>query len=554
MLMLSLTFFQVMPEFLDFLFPLGERVLAQDFYCSGFKQQTRLAGIADGLRIPERGWSGCNLQICYSLKSVERSPTQTDWPWSIRHCAAHHAFDVENVRSSWIIVKGDQLMETRVKSATISRGPPEFSSFGTVDSAFAAALATHLILCDWSVEGWRWYIDFLVDTFEELTQDTISANVDVPTSPLQNGDLFSLGPPTGTQATNQTQRSQMSSLPRQLRSHRQRTDTMGTITEKEPTYPQSLYTNPKSGKKQPLPPGKTMSNLQESKRTPIQYDMYGQQQFSFQDLQDIQDIEERACEAVLVLKLNQSVIRQLADFYRSIFDNKELPEVIIKNCRVAMVRFDRRVHGLEKDMNSQTLRIETLMRLIGDRKTLLYGLLDFQNTQASKTLALQSRKSTKNMEVMTTDMSEIARKTKTETVSMKIITLVTLFFLPGTFISVGRLFLFYLVSQYSQRPSQAQLYCSGVKSAGALSSMRPCSHLVENCPLTNDILSIQTLMSTDIVHWKDGRRDFQSGALQIYLAVSLPFMVVTIGVWKAFQWQEKRNERRHNEKTQASLA
>lgn len=42
---------------------------------------------------------------------------------------------------------------------------------------------------------------------------------------------------------------------------------------------------------------------------------------------------------------------------------------------------------------------------------------------------------------MTKDMNEIARKTKIETVSMKVITLVTLFFLPGTFISVGRTFL-----------------------------------------------------------------------------------------------------------------
>ena len=47
---------------------------------------------------------------------------------------------------------------------------------------------------------------------------------------------------------------------------------------------------------------------------------------------------------------------------------------------------------------------------------------------------------------MTNDMSEIARKTKTETVSMKIITLVTLFFLPGTFIAVSCSFLFHLVS------------------------------------------------------------------------------------------------------------
>lgn len=41
---------------------------------------------------------------------------------------------------------------------------------------------------------------------------------------------------------------------------------------------------------------------------------------------------------------------------------------------------------------------------------------------------------------MTEDMNDIARKTKIETVSMKVITLVTLFFLPGTFISVRHIF------------------------------------------------------------------------------------------------------------------
>lgn len=44
------------------------------------------------------------------------------------------------------------------------------------------------------------------------------------------------------------------------------------------------------------------------------------------------------------------------------------------------------------------------------------------------------------MSKMTEDMNDIARKTKIETVSMKVITLVTLFFLPGTFISVSRVF------------------------------------------------------------------------------------------------------------------
>jgi len=44
---------------------------------------------------------------------------------------------------------------------------------------------------------------------------------------------------------------------------------------------------------------------------------------------------------------------------------------------------------------------------------------------------------TRNMQKLTMEMNELAKKSTQETVSMRIITLVTLFFLPGTFISVG---------------------------------------------------------------------------------------------------------------------
>ena len=50
---------------------------------------------------------------------------------------------------------------------------------------------------------------------------------------------------------------------------------------------------------------------------------------------------------------------------------------------------------------------------------------------------------------MTHEMKHIARQTKTETVSMKIITVVTLFFLPGTFISVCLIVFFSPVSYES---------------------------------------------------------------------------------------------------------
>lgn len=48
---------------------------------------------------------------------------------------------------------------------------------------------------------------------------------------------------------------------------------------------------------------------------------------------------------------------------------------------------------------------------------------------------------TERMHEWTANMNELAQETKRETVSMRIITLVTLFFLPGTFISVSLVFL-----------------------------------------------------------------------------------------------------------------
>jgi hypothetical protein len=56
--------------------------------------------------------------------------------------------------------------------------------------------------------------------------------------------------------------------------------------------------------------------------------------------------------------------------------------------------------------------------------------------EASKRFAKQAAASTTNMEAMTEEMKSLAQKTKQETVSIHIITIVTLLFLPGTFISV----------------------------------------------------------------------------------------------------------------------
>ena len=61
-------------------------------------------------------------------------------------------------------------------------------------------------------------------------------------------------------------------------------------------------------------------------------------------------------------------------------------------------------------------------------------------------------------------------------------------------------------------------------------------------------------MSTDIVHWKSGQRDFQVEALTVYLYLSLPFMLLTFATWAIFQVNEKRKERRKKEQIDEDLS
>jgi len=65
------------------------------------------------------------------------------------------------------------------------------------------------------------------------------------------------------------------------------------------------------------------------------------------------------------------------------------------------------------------------------------GILQHRSSKASEFYAKESRESAARMETMTVKMQDLAMKTKQETVSMRVITTVTLFFLPATFIAVS---------------------------------------------------------------------------------------------------------------------
>lgn len=106
---------------------------------------------------------------------------------------------------------------------------------------------------------------------------------------------------------------------------------------------------------------------------------------------------------------------------------------------------------------------------------------------------------------------------KQEAVFMRIITLVTLFFLPGTFVSV----------RYQETLE--------VSTANNL---------------------LQTLMSTDIVQWQTPapgglERVVSMGAIKMFLVVTVPFMILTFATAYGFYIWSKRREQREMDRQAA---
>jgi len=157
MLVRILSYHQVMPAYLDFLSVFGQQSKPRDLRFSGFREQSVLSNPPRGLIIPAFGRSGCQIQLCYNLKSPSIVPSKSAMPkeWSIRQVAVHHQFDVVEGTALWIITKGDQLFKERIQDLTGKDGRPEDRAFGTPGESFRSSLAVHLLACHWSTGDWR---------------------------------------------------------------------------------------------------------------------------------------------------------------------------------------------------------------------------------------------------------------------------------------------------------------------------------------------------------------------------------------------------------------
>ncbi len=471
-----LTFFQVLPAFLDFLFAFGGKLYDVDFHFSGFREDTRIEKGLQRSRIHPIDRSGQDFQICYNLKTFERKEGLR-WPWSSRQAAIFHSFDVENGNASWIAIKAHDEVKTRLKEVANDRLSKDTDSFHDTSKMFANTLAGHLAVADWSAENWRWYLsdieEYLVPLRRRAIVDKVAryvTEVPVPTADTTGIPLNNLIPSRTT-------------LRRLTFRSSRTTTTQNAVASQQSTAP--------------LPVAVAVNvadEPQEPPNVPPEYDpkLQGEtsdeerkMKYQIQELQDAQALETRVNEAVLILNSNIHVLSEVEKYYEQLPNCPDLPEPLRKAMPAEITRFLKRLRSVRSEFEMHLHRIGTMSTLIRECKELLYGIVEYQAMQANHRFADQAQNSAKRMEGMTKQMQEMAIKTTLETVLMRIITVVTVFFLPATFVS--------------------------------------------------------TLMSTDVVKFQTWDSNITSGstsmgALKLFLCLSLSLMVATFAAGFGLLW------------------
>lgn len=460
MLQQVLSHYQVAPSIVDQLLSYGRRKNEQDFSSRLFYSNINNS---PAYKIPELARSGHNFNLGYTLRTIEDPHS-----WTMRQLSVYHSFDMSTGRAFWLIIKASPNIRERLQEVTRASTSVNDCASNDQQKLFAATLSSHLVMCKWSNENWRPYLQELESDVHSLTKPAVVYEPKPPTNMPFYYDSDTLN-------------SVANRIPRPVRKNSiQRASTFITRPFSRSSTSQTAH----------QPPANRQPTLDEQIMEDLTCEVHEEDadQFSILEMQRIQAIEEKLNSALLVLKGNQKALSQLRDFYQTISEHKFDSQTYRQDAE----QFSDQITNVLSDLEMQAWRLETLQKLLSDRKILFSAIIEHRTAEANKDLAKRAQKSQENMEKMTNQMSDIAEKTQQETVSMRIITLVTLFFLPGTFIS--------------------------------------------------------TLMSTSIIQFDsndsgDFQRLYSSEALALFFEISVPLMAATFIAWYAiYLWVKHRQK------------
>ncbi|RGP76419.1 hypothetical protein FLONG3_5304 [Fusarium longipes] len=347
------------------------------------------------LPLPGLNRSGREIRYSFVLRSVESSNSITTKPqsWSIRQLAVYHSFDVVSGQAFWVTCKGNSFNEELFKEALNDTR----NELDSVSQCFSYSLESLSMILDWCDSNWVFYINELLDN--------VKPQVDKARTPGIHDE------------------GRLSSDVR----HATGLSTSSTPSQKSPGCATVLLHDSNHRVSYENRAKKFEDRLKKLEGEDWVKKLQG---FSFDELEGLQQGLEKIQEALLVLKLNKQVIRQIREHYECIMNVYEIPilDVIRRECKISGLQLCQRAKSVEANLEARQVQLEALLLLVKESKEMYNRILQFKTLQINKLYAESTQLSALKME-------DIAFKTKRETSSMHIITFVTLIFLPGTFMA-----------------------------------------------------------------------------------------------------------------------
>ncbi|KAH8882455.1 hypothetical protein GQ53DRAFT_885530 [Thozetella sp. PMI_491] len=401
------SFHQVPPSFLEAVLSFGATLHPLDYGLAAFwNDDTLLARDAHLLPVPSLGRSGRQIRHSYLLRSVEKSDSVPNWTWGIRQLGVHHSFDVVTGRSVWLTIKGNDIMNERINETASTSPNLQVGSAQSFAEAFTATLDVHITVLDWCGENWRWYINDIEEKARAIILKAKCAKIDedpnfipenMKQSLLRRASTFNSKTVSRSNTLVEGIQSTVASASRFIKRY-----SFGKTSPLEQT----------NNTAQAAPSvQRGMATLRDPKRrfdSLVNLDM-----FSFKELQELQNVMEIVQEALLVVKLNLSVLSQIRGYYSRLMKDSSIASLqnLQQECLGDLQSFLWRVEGIEQNMSTHREQLKTLLASIRDSNNLYDGILSYRSVQLNKLYAESAYESSRKMET-------IAHKTEEETISM----------------------------------------------------------------------------------------------------------------------------------------
>ncbi|KFA49870.1 hypothetical protein S40293_01224 [Stachybotrys chartarum IBT 40293] len=395
---------KVMPSFLEHVFTFCDRPHAHTQSSFRFHDWLRPEGKASARK--SLGRLEVQVQHCFNLVGLEYEENESGvWDYNVRQNAAYYSFDPSGGQSIWLLLKGNAAVRDRIKDAAQSQGT--LSDNSTLEASFVSALRTHLIIFEWCVANWTPYLCSLEKKITAAAANANHAPVETLVGDPEIKRAFSRKS-TMLSEMNQRQDSGLNlQFPGRVRSF------VRQLGRQLPSGPSP------SGQKTPAgPPQK------KNKVSSVDFD----KEFRFKELQTMHNLATQLQDASLILEQDKTVIKDIIKRFEDLAECEDFKD-LVKIEKHHLYNFSNSAQHYVREIENQQSFLATIQSKLERHMALFNGILQYKNMRMGEYFAHQAKISTDNMETLTL-------KTKQETVSIHVITIMTLFFLPATFVSV----------------------------------------------------------------------------------------------------------------------